>query len=475
MGSSSSKVQQRQLEVQQAQAQLSHYPPAEVWHAEPYVQPPPPPRPRRPDPEYHSPPPPYELLGERIGRFNPNGRRADVFNSPPLPMRPARPTFTPYQQPPPRPSQYDHGPGYDSDEDAEMIQFVAQMSLEDHVANTHQPRARPSQPNLSTPRQPRAQASQPNFSRRRPASPVNAQPRRQASSADVNAPRQPRQRASQPELTGPNALHRRITSAVSGSEAYENLVQLRGGRKRRHHHRIDEAEEPVTGPTQECAICVEEKPLKDFPAMTGKCKHKATTCSTCVRTWIKGELNAMTWDKLKCIGTGCKCILQHGDVRRLAEREVFEKYDKFATLSVLSRMPNFRWCIGPRCTSGQLHTTGTDGPIFTCSECRFKHCTIHNVAWHAGLTCREYDYAQNPALKKKEEEASEKAIRELSRRCPGRGCGAPIQRNGGCDHMTCTKCKHEFCWLCYADYKDIRKKGNTAHKTTCRLHTRNLT
>jgi E3 ubiquitin-protein ligase RNF14 len=362
-----------------------------------------------------------------------------------------------------------------------MLQFVAQMSLEDSFRKPRQPRERASQPTLSTPRQPRYQASQPNLSshhhhhHHHPISPTAPQRHRLASNADVHTPRQPRQRASQPELTRPNAPHRRTTRAAPESETYEDLVQLRGGRKHRHHNRIDEIEEPVRGSTQECAICIEDKSLNDFPAVTRKCKHKATTCSTCVRTWIKGELNAMTWDKLKCIGTGCKYILQHGDMRRLAEREVFERYDKFATMSVLSAMPNFRPCIGPRCDSGQLHTTGADGPIFTCSECRFKHCTIHNVPWHANLTCREYDYAQNPKLKKKEEEASEKAVRELSRKCPGRGCGAPIQRNGGCDHMTCTKCRHEFCWLCYADYNDIRKRGNTAHKSTCRLHSRNLT
>jgi len=30
------------------------------------------------------------------------------------------------------------------------------------------------------------------------------------------------------------------------------------------------------------------------------------------------------------------------------------------------------------------------------------------------------------------------------KRCPG--CESPILKNGGCDHMICSSCKHEFFW-----------------------------
>lgn len=38
--------------------------------------------------------------------------------------------------------------------------------------------------------------------------------------------------------------------------------------------------------------------------------------------------------------------------------------------------------------------------------------------------------------------------------CPN--CGVLVQKNGGCPHMMCSKCKYEFCWSCLGSYKRYR-------------------
>jgi len=44
------------------------------------------------------------------------------------------------------------------------------------------------------------------------------------------------------------------------------------------------------------------------------------------------------------------------------------------------------------------------------------------------------------------------AARLGAKPCPGAGCGVPIYRNKGCQHMTCTQCRHQFCWVCLGDF-----------------------
>jgi ariadne-1 len=42
-------------------------------------------------------------------------------------------------------------------------------------------------------------------------------------------------------------------------------------------------------------------------------------------------------------------------------------------------------------------------------------------------------------------------IEALTKPCPK--CGVRIEKNGQCVHMTCRHCKHDFCWLCKADWR----------------------
>ncbi|KAE8444546.1 hypothetical protein EG329_014470 [Mollisiaceae sp. DMI_Dod_QoI] len=171
---------------------------------------------------------------------------------------------------------------------------------------------------------------------------------------------------------------------------------------------------------RECAICVEEKPLEDFPKITAACQHEEHTCLGCVQNWLAREVDNTDWDKIHCVA--CKEVVPYDDMKRLMTSAAFEKYDQYSRNFTLSNMPNFRWCIAPNCKSGQIHENGVDGPIFLCTACFSKACVIHNVAWHESETCAEYSYRQDPTVKQAEEAASATEIKESSKPCPGPNC-----------------------------------------------------
>lgn len=85
--------------------------------------------------------------------------------------------------------------------------------------------------------------------------------------------------------------------------------------------------------------------------------------------------------------------------------------------STVGRDPNFVWCRGQGCNSGQLHEGGSNQPIVRCLECGIRSCFVHSVEWHERLTCAEYDeMSKNPEGFKSAMDREEEASRELKRR-----------------------------------------------------------
>lgn len=88
------------------------------------------------------------------------------------------------------------------------------------------------------------------------------------------------------------------------------------------------------------------------------------------------------------------------------------------------------------------------------------------------MSCDEYDAAGRES---DEVGLLQQLNSSAVRRCPK--CRHGIEKNGGCDHITCRKeaggCGAEFCWLCLADYNGpagIRAVGNSAHASTCQYN-----
>ncbi len=54
------------------------------------------------------------------------------------------------------------------------------------------------------------------------------------------------------------------------------------------------------------------------------------------------------------------------------------------------------------------------------------------------------------------DEKTELMIQNSSKKCPNVNCGVFIHKTDGCNHITCSLCHTEFCYLCNAELpKDI--------------------
>ncbi|RMY35328.1 hypothetical protein D0865_13938 [Hortaea werneckii] len=212
---------------------------------------------------------------------------------------------------------------------------------------------------------------------------------------------------------------------------------------------------------RDCVVCGDTKDPPDFPVKTPTpgCRHPPRLCTQCLQSWIASEFDSKGCEGIKC--PECPQILQHADA-----------YDTLATRNALSTLAEFAWCLNPQCGSGQLNIQNQN--FMDCASCRFKQCLRHQGAWHAGETCEQYEYRSSGAKARADEAKTEATLKTMSKLCPNKQCGWRIEKTGGCEHMTCRRCRHEFCWQCMAAQSEIKRIGNEAHKSWCKFHSKNL-
>ncbi|KAH0562384.1 hypothetical protein GP486_002920 [Trichoglossum hirsutum] len=184
-----------------------------------------------------------------------------------------------------------------------------------------------------------------------------------------------------------------------------------------------------------CVVCMEALRPELFPKrrITSTCQHEPKTCLDCLARSVQADFQDKGYSRIRC--PECLGALEFEDVKLFANPELFARYDNLMTRKALESLPNFRWCLGPNCSSGQVHSMGDAEPIVICESCGFDMCFVHQVPWHKdGISCAEWDVLVGD--KNSQDVASAKLLRESTKACPNPSCGWRIQKIDGCDQMT---------------------------------------
>ena len=80
-----------------------------------------------------------------------------------------------------------------------------------------------------------------------------------------------------------------------------------------------------------------------------------------------------------------------------------------------------------------------------CSRCNYEICMRCGLPYHRQKNCKaQLDVAMK-------EYFQNMGIREKVTNCPQ--CGLIVEKEeGGCNHMICSKCNYQFCWICGMKY-----------------------
>ncbi|CAF1282224.1 unnamed protein product [Rotaria magnacalcarata] len=223
--------------------------------------------------------------------------------------------------------------------------------------------------------------------------------------------------------------------------------------------------------TRECGVCLDEKPIADFgECFSAVCKHdRRQICTGCVCKAVQSAIGDGFATDVHCPELNCNASFDFDTIQRLLvdfntssdrPKTAVKALGHRLAMGYVDKMKNFVWCANG-CGSGCQLVDG-EGPMFTCLNCERKTCAHHRIKWHSGLTCAQYD---RKLINDSEEQQNQKWLRDNAKKCPA--CHSFIQKNDRCDHMTCSHCKYEFCWVCFADFKPIQDYGNHNHVRHC--------
>jgi hypothetical protein len=240
-----------------------------------------------------------------------------------------------------------------------------------------------------------------------------------------------------------------------------------------------------------CLVCDVEKGINQYPSpkKVSFHQHGSNICRHCFLRHLETELDSKNWDQVAC--PECPVVLTYREVKSLTDPVRFAKYEQASLRSALASDGDYRHCLSTECDAGQVHVGGSDEPIFRCQACGHKHCVACESLWHENETCEQYQqrHQEEQRLRQEQEQLNEQSravVDQISKPCPR--CKVPIEKNNGCDHMTCggfsrieylimiltiptgTRCRHQFCWRCFADYREIYSHGNQQHKESCRWY-----
>jgi len=199
---------------------------------------------------------------------------------------------------------------------------------------------------------------------------------------------------------------------------------------------------------EDCSICF-EKLLADngrSPVVLTNCKHKF--CTVCVTTWLKTNTEG-TATSVKCLDKSCSHEIHLSDIKR--QGEIFlQKIQRNMINNCLRSVPDYIQC--PYCDNYSFKTANSCVDAI-CPYCDYSFCKECRLAAHPNISCENNSKKlTGPALRNYEDNI--KTVHYITKnvkRCPK--CTVLTQRNGGCSHMTCVRCKFEWCWLCGGKYQ----------------------
>ena len=198
-----------------------------------------------------------------------------------------------------------------------------------------------------------------------------------------------------------------------------------------------------------CLICYTE--IEEGDDISLKCNHRF--CKDCFTDYLKEKLkDQLTVLSTPCPLLGCNFIVTSNIFNKCFQNDKnsLRIYTKCLIRNFMDSNSDIKLCPNPKCDT--IVELPGHGMVEIKCQCGYIFCFKCLRESHRPCDC---DMIEMWEEKVKDEGENTKWLIANTKQCPS--CHKYIEKNQGCNHMTCQKiaggCGYEFCWICLGDWK----------------------
>jgi len=193
-----------------------------------------------------------------------------------------------------------------------------------------------------------------------------------------------------------------------------------------------------------CEVCAVNQAVSSFSFLS--CLHHF--CKGCWELHFECQILQGISTSLSCMSANCDTLAAEDFVlAHISMENVRDMYNQLSFRDFVRSHPQLRFCPGTNCKL-IIKAVIQVAKRVICTSCKSSFCFKCGGDYHAPTDC---ETIKRWLTKCADDSETANYISAHTKDCPK--CNICIEKNGGCNHMQCYHCKHDFCWMCLGDWK----------------------